>query len=91
MSVWTQMSFGLRQAKIKQWVITGNDPGGAGGAVTQLPIAFSESPFLVIANAEQIIANRGYGIRAGGDRTSVWVDASIADYVYPYRVLAMGV
>lgn len=61
----------------KQWVITGNDPGGAGGAVTQLPIAFSESPFLVIANAEQIIANKGYGIRAGGDRTSVWVDASI--------------
>lgn len=76
---------------ITQWVITGNDPGGAGGAVTQLPIAFSESPFLVIANAEQIIANKGYGIRAGGDRTSVWADTSIADYVYPYRILAMGV
>ena len=26
---------------ITQWVITGNDPGGAGGAVTQLPIAKS--------------------------------------------------
>ena len=75
----------------KQWVITGNDLGGAGGAVTQLPIAFSENPFLVIANAENIIGNKGYEISAGGDRTSVWVDASIADYVYPYRVLAMGV
>lgn len=75
----------------KQWVITGNDPGGDGGIVTQLPIAFSESPFLVIANAEQLIANKGYGISAGGDRTSVWVDTSISTYVYPYRVLAMGV
>lgn len=57
----------------------------------QLPIAFSESPFLVIANAETLIVNKGYGISAGGDRTSVWVDTSIADYVYSYRVLAMGV
>lgn len=57
----------------------------------QLPIAFSESPFLVIANAEQLIANNGYGISAGGDRTSVWADTSIPDYVYSYRVLAMGV
>lgn len=76
---------------IIQWVITGNDPGGGGGAVMQLPIAFSESPFLVIANAEQLIASTGYGISAGGDRTSVWADASIPDYVYSYRVLAMGV
>ena len=75
----------------RQWVITGNDPGGDGGAVTQLPIAFSESPFLVIANAEILIANKGYGISAGGDRTRVWADSSITDYVYPYRVLAMGV
>lgn len=76
---------------IIQWVITGNDPGGDGGVVMQLPIAFSESPFLVIANAEQLIANTGYGIGAGGNRTSVWADTSITDYVYPYRVLAMGV
>lgn len=76
---------------IIQWGITGNDPGGDGGAVMQLPIAFSESPFLVIANAEQLIANNGYGISAGGDRTSVWADTSIPDYVYSYRVLAMGV
>lgn len=76
---------------IIQWVFTGNDAGGNGGAVAQLPIAFSENPFLVIANAESLMANKAYGIHAGGDRTSVWVDASIADYVYPYRVLAMGV
>lgn len=75
---------------IIQWGITGNDPGGGGGAVMQLPIAFSESPFLVIANAEQLIADTGYGISAGGDKTHVWADASMADYVYPYRILAMG-
>ena len=74
----------------RQWVITGNDPGGDGSAITQLPIAFSESPFLVIANAEQLIASKGYGISAKGDRTSVWADASITDYVYSYRILAMG-
>lgn len=84
-----QITTGLYCAP-KQWVITGNDPGGDGGAVMQLPIAFSESPFLVIANAEQLIANNGYGISAGGNRTRVWVDASIPDYVYPYKVLAMG-
>ena len=56
----------------------------------QLPIAFSEPPFIVIANAETIIANHGYGISAGGDRTIIWVDTSITDYVYPYRALAMG-
>lgn len=75
---------------IIQWVITGNDPGEDGGAVMQLPIAFSESPFLVIANAEQLIANMGYGISAGGDKTRVWADSSISDYVYSYRVLAIG-
>lgn len=76
---------------IIQWVITGNDPGEGGGANMQLPIAFSESPFLVIANAEQLIASTGYGISAGGNRTSVWADASISNYVYPYRILAMGI
>lgn len=75
---------------IIQWVITGNDLGANGGAEMQLPIAFSEPPFIVIANAETIIANHGYGISAGGDRTSIWVDTSITDYVYPYRALAMG-
>lgn len=76
---------------IRQWVITGNDAGASGGVVTQLPIAFSENPFLVIANAETLISQKGYGISAGGDRTIVWVDTSIDDYVYTYRVLAMGV
>lgn len=79
------------QSEYRQWVITGNDAGSSGGVVTQLPIAFSENPFLVIANAETLISYKGYGISAGGDRTSVWVDTSIADYVYSYRVLAMGV
>ncbi len=76
---------------IIQWVITGNDAGASGGVVTQLPIAFSENPFLVIANAETLISQKGYGISAGGNRTAVWVDTSIDDYVYTYRVLAMGV
>lgn len=76
---------------IIQWVVTGNDPGASGGAVAKLPIAFSARPFLVIANAEYIISGRGYNISAGGDTTTVWGDASISDYVYPFRILAIGI
>lgn len=75
----------------KQWVVTGNDPGASGGAVAKLPIAFSASPFLVIANAEYIISGKGYNTSAGGNTTTVRGDASISDYVYPYRILAIGI
>lgn len=76
---------------IIQWVTTGNDPGSSGAASSTLPIAFTKSPFLVIANATTLLADMGYGISANGNTTTVWGDASIANYVYAYKILAIGI
>ena len=91
MSVWTPMSFGLRQAKIKQWVVTDNDRGANGGGVATLPIAFTTPPFFVVANPEVIKSNLACVIKATGNTTQVFADASTTDYLYPYRILAIGV
>ena len=73
-----------------QWVLTGNDPGAAGGANAILPIVFSNGPVYTIAVPTQLIAGLGMYVRAGGDKTLVYADSSEISYTGAYNILTIG-
>lgn len=75
---------------MRQWVVTGNDPGASGGATIALPVTLSEAPYFVVANPETLVGDLALYVNAAGNATTVWADASKADYTYAYRILVIG-